>query len=111
MNLEVLLKNIGNYSQKLDCLYPVYLLYPKIPEYQLIQDEKYFQPLIKKHFKKTKNLQTGNLLVFKFANGYHFGIYAGNGSFFHCCKKHKLRISRLSGYRNFLKDIYRWYRQ
>ncbi len=108
MSLKILFQNIGSYSDKLDCLYPIYLLHPEIPQYELIQDENYFLPLVKKHFIQVNEPQKGDLLVFKFAVGFHFGIYAGNRKFFHCCKRHKLRISRLSGYQNLLKGIYRW---
>lgn len=111
MNLDILSENIGGYCKKLDCLYPVYLLYPKIPYYRLIQSEAYFKPLIEKHFNRVHKLQKGDMLVFRFANGFHFGIYAGNEEFFHCCNTFKLRISRLSGYKKFLRGIYRWYHQ
>jgi len=113
MNLNNLYRHTGTYNPELDCLYPVYLLYPGIPEYELIQDEAYFKPLIEKHFRgiNPNELESGDLLVFKMFNGFHFGIYAGENRFFHCCKNHNLRISRLSGYKKFLKDTYRWYRQ
>ena len=113
MNFNNLYSHIGSYDEKLDCLYPVYLLHPEIPKYKIIQDEAYFKPIIKKHFKQvnSKEPQKGDLLVFKLFNGFHFGIYAGNNDFFHCCKKHKLRVSKLSIYNKFLKDIYRWYKQ
>ena len=113
MNLDNLYKHTGGYEENLDCLYPVYLLYPEIPKYKLIQNESYFRPLIEKYFHPVslKNIQKGDLLLFKMFNGFHFGIYAGHDKFFHCCKTHKLRLSRLSGYKKFLKDTYRWYRQ
>lgn len=85
----------------------MYLLYPEIPRYELIQDKEYFFPLIKKHFDGVDKLEMGELLLFKVFNGYHFGVYAGNGEFFHCCRHHKLRISKLSGYKKFLLGIYK----
>lgn len=109
MNINILYKNIGTIDETLDCLYPVYLLYPQIPEYEIIYDENYFTPLIKRHFCETEELKTGDLLVFRLPNNFHFGIYAGDGQFFHCCKRHKLRISRLSGYIKFLRGSYRWH--
>ena len=109
MNINILFQNIGSVDEKLDCLYPVYLLYPEIPKYELIHDEEYFTPLIKKHFREIEELSTGDLLVFKMFNNFHFGIYAGKGTFFHCCKKHKLRVSRLSGYKKYLKGCYKWH--
>ncbi len=111
MNLSILFEKIGSYNEKLDCLYPIYLLFPEIPEYRLVQDEAYFKPLIKKYFTEVNELKKGDLLVFKFLNGFHFGIYEEKGNFFHCCKRHRLRISGLSGYKTFLKDIYRWHHQ
>lgn len=116
MNLNVLYQHIGTYSRELDCLYPVYLLYPRIPKYKIIQDEDYFLPLVKKYFKeialsKKTIFIKGDLLIFKLYNGFHFGIYAGNEEFFHFCKRHNLRITRLSGYKKFLKGVYRWYHQ
>ncbi len=109
MDLNILYKNIGTIDETLDCTYPVYLLYPQIPRYELIHDEEYFIPLVKKHFKETYELNTGDLIVFKLPNDYHFGIYAGEGKFFHCCRRHKLRVSRLSGYRKYLRGCYRWH--
>jgi cell wall-associated NlpC family hydrolase len=106
--MKILYDRIGGYDEKYDCLYPVYLLYPEIPLYERIQDENYFSPLIDRHFSLVKEPQKGDMLVFKFFNGYHFGVYAGGKQFFHCCEKFGLRISRLSGYRKFLKGIYRW---
>ncbi len=107
MNLNILYKHIGTTDEKLDCLYPIYLLYPQIPRYEIIYDEEYFMPLVKKHFAGTKKPEPGDLLIFKMLNNYHFGIYAGEGKFFHCCKKHKLRVSRLGGYGRFLRGCYR----
>ncbi|OGI00480.1 MAG: hypothetical protein A2Y25_12075 [Candidatus Melainabacteria bacterium GWF2_37_15] len=109
MNINILFQNIGSIDEKLDCLYPVYLLYPEIPKYEFIYDEEYFTPLIKRHFREIEEFNAGDLLVFKLLNSFHFGIYAGNGNFFHCCKKHKLRISRLSGYKKYLKGCYKWH--
>lgn len=109
MSLELLYKHIGSYNEQLDCLYPVYLLYPEIPKYKLVQDENYFQPLIEKYFCKTAESKEGDLLVFKFQNKFHFGIYNGCGKFFHCCKKFKLRLSRMKLYQKSLKGIYRWH--
>jgi len=111
MNLDILFKNIGKIDEKLDCLYPMYLLYPQIPKYKLIQDEKYFKPLINKHFYKTDSPEKGDLLLFRLFNGFHFGIYAEDGKFFHCCKKHKLRLTNLSGYKKFLEGCYKWFNQ
>lgn len=111
MNLNILYQNIGCYVEKQDCLFPVYLLYPKIPEYKLLQDEVYIKTLIKRHFFEVKSPEKGDLIFFYFVNGFHFGIYAGNNEFFHSCKKHGLRISRLSGYKKQLKGVYRWYHQ
>jgi len=108
MNINILYNHIGTIDETLDCLYPIYLLYPQIPRYELIHDEEYFIPLVNKHFKEIQELITGDLLFFKLPNDYHFGVYAGGGNFFHCCKKHKLRISRLSGYKKFLRGSYRW---
>lgn len=108
MNLENLYTSIGSYDPNLDCLLPVYILYPQIPRYELIYNEEYFIPLVKKHFKETNELNAGDLLIFKLPNSFHFGIYACDGEFFHCCKKHKLRVSRLSGYRKYLIGQYRY---
>lgn len=112
MNVGVIHDYIGTYSEKLDCLYPVYLVYQEIPHYNIVNDPAYFQPLIEKHFiPAADEPQEGDLLVFKLLNGYHFGIYVGDGRFAHCCKKYKLRISRLSMFEKYLKGVYRWFRQ
>lgn len=108
MNLNKLFDSIGTIDAELDCLYPVYLLYPEIPRYRIIYDEKYFMPLVKKHFEETKDIEAGDLLLFLIFNSFHFGIYAGDNKFFHCCKNHKLRISRFSGYKGFLKGVYKF---
>lgn len=106
MKLDILYQKVGTIDEALDCLYPVYLLYPDIPKYRIIYDENYFNPLIKKHFEETQEIKAGDLIVFRLLNNYHFGIYAGNGEFFHCCKRHKLRVSRLAGYRKLLIGCY-----
>lgn len=111
MDLNNLYKKIGSYDANYDCLYPVYLLYPNIPDYEHIQDEKYIKSLIHRHFSLVKEAQTGDMLLFIFSNGFHFGVYAGTEKFFHCCEKFGLRISRLSGYSKYLKGIYRWSNQ
>ncbi|HSA06138.1 MAG TPA: NlpC/P60 family protein [Candidatus Gastranaerophilales bacterium] len=111
MNISILCQNIGGYDEKLDCLYTVYLLYPEIPSYNLIQDENYFVPLINKYFIEIQTPEQGDLLLFKLFNGFHFGIYAGDDKFFHCCKKHKLRLTNLSAYKKFLKGVYKWFHQ
>ncbi len=111
MNLNILFQKLGSIDEKLDCLYPIYLLYPKIPKYKLIQDEEYIKTLVNKHFTEISitDVQKGNLLIFKFFNGFHFGIYAGNNKFFHCCNKHKLRLTNLSAYKKFLRGTFKWH--
>jgi cell wall-associated NlpC family hydrolase len=107
MDIEILYKKIGTYDEKLDCLYTGYLVYPDIPIYEIKQDKDYFIPLIEKHFFKVDDLKKGDLLILQFYNGFHFGIYAENDKFFHCCSKHKLRLSELRKYKKNLVGIYR----
>ena len=108
MNTGHLYKYIGTYDERMDCLYPGYLMYPEVPIYEIRQDEDYFLPLLAKHFIKVDEPQEGDLLVFKFRKGFHFGVYNEYGKFFHCCKRFKLRLSRLQTYQKSLKGIYRW---
>jgi len=102
-----LFENIGSYDAELDCLYPVYLAYPEIPKHEIVQDEAYIMPLLLKYFDRVEDLQKGDLLLFEFFDGFHFGVYAGVNQFFHCCKNHKLRISRLSVYSKYQKGGFR----
>jgi hypothetical protein len=109
MNLDVLKNNIGTINERQDCLYPVYLLYPDLNEYEVIQDEDYFNPIILQNFSpiSIEELKDGDLIVLKFFNGYHFAIYKEKNQIYHCCAKFKLRISSLEKYQKNIIGCYR----
>lgn len=109
MNLDNLYKNIGRANLILDCLYPIYLLYPDLPIYEINHDPKYVYNSIHKHFKEilNENLQDGDLILFEFENGFHFGIYCKPNKFFHYLANHKLRLTRFTHYKKYVKGYFR----
>lgn len=108
--IKILDKNIGNYDEKLDCLLPVYLIYPNIKKYKIINDFNYFIPKVLEYFAEVDSYKMikGDLIVFKFPNGYHFGVHAGNNKFYHCCKNHKLRVTKMNYYSKYIMGVFRW---
>ncbi len=114
MNIDILYKNIGAIDEKLDCLFPAYLVYPDVPKYELIHEKNYILTSLEKHFKKIDeiDLLAGDLILFQFFDMFHFGVYAEDKKFFHCCKKHKLRLGNLERYRRYIKGFYqKWHLQ
>jgi hypothetical protein len=110
MNLDVLQNKIGTIDEQLDCLYPVYLLYPEVPRYEIYHDIVYFKPIVEQYCKQISQdeLKNGDIVVLRFFNGFHFTIYQEVDQIFHCCKTFKLRISNLNKYRKFIVGCYRW---
>jgi len=107
MNLDILHKHIGKSNKELDCLFPIYLLYPELPKYDINQDKTYVYESILKHCNKVDNLRLGDLILFKFLNGYHFGIYAGKGNFFHYLRHGNLRLTNLRRYIKYIEGYFR----
>lgn len=93
----------------LDCLTPIYLLYPNLPKYNYDLDFEHIDKCFKNHFFEATDLKVNDVIVIgNFAKQQiHFGIYAGNDKFFHCCNDQGLRVSKLSIYK--VIKVYRRY--
>jgi hypothetical protein len=87
-------------SDKLDCLTPVYLMYPDLPKYRYNLDFDYIIKCFKKNFIEVKDPQINDVIIIGNLKkqALHFGVYAGSNKFFHCCNGHGLRVSNLSFY-------------
>ncbi len=112
INLDILQNNIGKKYDEITmgCVNPVYLLFPDIPVYEFKIDEKYFLPLVKKHFDEIKDetLEDGDLLILKVSDDWHFGIFKKPNLIYHCTEKSKLRLSRLDFYKKYIVKKFRY---
>jgi len=114
VNIDILYTKIGtkDNDDKLDCLYPIYLVYPNLPRYGLNHDPDYVYSNILKHFKPVKTFKAGDLILFKFKNKYHFGIYTKNNIFCHFLSKGNLRLTNINKYKKYINGVYRqWFKQ
>ncbi|MDR1169051.1 MAG: hypothetical protein LBK53_09235 [Heliobacteriaceae bacterium] len=111
MDLSVLDENIGKpYSQiTMGCMQPVYLLKPDLPQYDFNLDINYFLPLVKKHYEEIdiNEIKSGDLLMIKVREDYHFAIFKEPNLIYHCTKNSKLRLSRIELYRKYIVKAFR----
>lgn len=117
---EYLLKQVGRpYKMFNDdgtyqgCFYPVQVLYPDKPRYNLPSDDNghnynYGLDLLKKHCNliKTEELKKGDIIATKYNDELHVAIYWEYGKIIHVFREHELFISKL----DFFKGKYLCFR-
>lgn len=110
-DLSILDKNIGKpYSKTtMGCMQPVFLLKPNLPNYNFNLDVNYFLPLVEKHTKEIeiKDVKSGDLLMIKIRNDYHFAIFKEPNLIYHCTKNSKLRLSKMAFYKSYIVKAFR----
>ena len=89
------------------CFYPVQILYPDKPRYNLPSDDvehnfKYGMNLLKKHCIpiKEEELQKGDIIATKYNDELHVAIYWEYGKIIHVFRGHELCISKINLFKN-----------
>lgn len=110
VDLKILEEHIGDkYSENtMGCLSPVYLLHPRLPKYEFINEKDYFLPIVENHCieKSLKDIKDGDLLMIKVKDDYHFAIFKSPNLIFHCTENSKLRKSKIDLYKRYIIKVY-----
>ena len=115
-NFDFLLTQIGRPYEMFNedgtyqgCFYPVQVLYPDKPRYNLPSTDqehnyKYGLDLLKKHCKliKKEELQKGDIIATKFNDELHVAIYWEYDKIIHVFKEHELYIGKLNLFKKYL---------
>lgn len=90
------------------CFYPFQFLYPEVPRYKMRSrddDKNYWYGLskIKKHCMEIQKeeLRMGDMIVTRFNDELHVGIFYQFGKIIHVFKGHTLQIGRLKMFSEF----------
>lgn len=94
------------------CFEPAYFLYPELPRCKLPSDDKseYFSysfNIIDKMMTRIDNPQMGDVVITRFANQLHCGIYYQYGKMIHVLKDRTLSIDKIE---NFNQRFLRYYK-
>lgn len=110
IDFSILEKHIGDkYSENTrGCLSPVFLMHPDLPKYEFINDKDYFLPIVENHCneKSLKDIKSGDLLMIKVREEYHFAIFKSPDLIFHCTENSKLRKSKIDIYKKYIIKVY-----
>lgn len=113
-NFEYLLTQVGRPYQMFNedlsyqgCFYPVQILYPDKPRYNLPSENpehnyNYGLDLLKKHCIpiKEEELQKGDIIATKYNDELHVAIYWEYGKIIHVFREHELYISKMDLFKN-----------
>ena len=118
-NFDFLLTQVGRPYQMFNddgtyrgCFYPVQVLYPDKPRYNLPSEDNtknflYGLARLKKHCTEIakEELQKGDIIVCKFNEEMHVAVYWEYGKIIHVFKGHELFISKIDMLKN---DVSYW---
>ena len=113
--MQKLLDKIGHPFQLLNedgtyqgCFYPIQVLYPQIPRYNLCSEDveqnyNYGIEKIKEHCYEISpaELKAGDIIATKYNKALHVAIYFEYGKVIHVFKEHSLQIGRLKLFQDF----------
>lgn len=114
--IELLLEQVGRPYEMLNqddgtyqgCFYPIQFLYPHLKRYKIRSQNHsknylYGIKKIQKHCYEISpdDMKSGDIIVTKFRDVLHVGIYLDYGKVIHVFNGHKLQIGRLKMFKDF----------